>query len=44
MKKIIRVCSILLLVLVIIGAATLGPGVDLPGPIGSVTKLLVQYV
>jgi hypothetical protein len=44
MKKILRICSILLLVVAIIGAVTLGPGVDLPGPIGGDIELLVHYI
>jgi hypothetical protein len=44
MKKILKLCSILLLVVAIIGAVTLGPGVDLPPPIGGDIKLLVHYL
>jgi hypothetical protein len=44
MKKILRVCSILLIVAAIIGAVALGPGVDLPPPIGGDIKLLVHYL
>jgi hypothetical protein len=44
MKKVLRLCSILLLVAALIGAVTLGPGVDLPGPMGGDIKLLVHYI
>jgi hypothetical protein len=44
MKKILRVCSILLLMAAIIGAVALGPGVDFPPPIGGDIKVLVHYI